>query len=271
MDRLGPYSENTIATGHVLDVIGQIPDGVFQTCITSPPYWGLRDYGISPVVWGGDLPSCDPEDGHEWGDEGHIHAGGQQKDEHGGQRVGRDFTAQNAVRDRTTGQFCLRCGAWRGSLGLEPTPELYVQHMVEVFREVRRVLRDDGTVWLNLGSSYWGGKGKSGYELPHEAEERRPKGETFQRAHNVPGYMDMRPANGKHRVFKPKDLVPIPWMVAMALQRDGWWLRSDIIWAKSNPMPESVRDRPTKAHEYIFLLSKSKRYTSMIRMRLGSL
>lgn len=167
---------------------------------------------------------------------------------------------QDTMFEASQGAFCLRCGAWRGSLGLEPTPELYVQHLVEIFREVRRVLRDDGTLWLNLGSSYWGGKGKSGYELPHEAEGRRARGETFQTAYNVPGYMDMRPADGKHPVFKPKDLVPIPWMVAMALQADGWWLRSDIIWAKSNPMPESVRDRPTKSHEYLFLLAKSKRY-----------
>ena len=250
--RIGSYRADSIVCGHVLDVLRQIPAGVFQCCVISPPYWGLRDYGISPIVWDGDT-DCE----HEWGAEGTIHTGGHQKDEHGGQRVGRDFSAQNAVRDRSTGQFCHLCGAWRGSLGLEPTPDLYVQHLVHIFREVRRVLRDDGTVWLNLGDSYYGGKGRSGYELPYEAEERRARGETLQRAYNVPGYMDIRPSDRKHDVLKPKDLAGIPWRVAFALQADGWWLRSDIIWAKPNPMPESVTDRPTKAHEYLFLLSKS--------------
>jgi len=107
------------------------------------------------------------------------------------------------------GQFCQRCGAWRGQLGLEPTVELYIEHLMEILREVWRVLRDDGTLWLNLGSSYWGGKGKSGYELPREAEERKGKGETFQTAHNVPGYIDMRPADGRDDMMQLRqDLTP---------------------------------------------------------------
>lgn len=171
-----------------------LADKSVQCVVTSPPYYGLRDYGID------------------------------------------------------------------GQIGLEPTPEEYVANLVAVFREVRRVLRDDGTCWMNLGDSYWGGKGKSGYELPDEAEARRGLGETFQTAHNIPGYMDMRPQDGKHETIKPKDLVGIPWRVAFALQADGWWLRSDIIWHKPNPMPESVTDRPTKAHEYVFLLTKQARY-----------
>jgi DNA modification methylase len=114
-------------------------------------------------------------------------------------------------------------GAWRGELGLEPTPELYVQHLVEAFREVRRVLRKDGTLWLNLGDGYAG---------------------------------SARQSNG----LKPKDLCGMPWRVALALQADGWWLRSDIIWVKPNPVPESVTDRPTKAHEYLFLLTQSQSY-----------
>lgn len=145
-------------------------------------------------------------------------------------------------------------------MGLEQTPEEYVNNLVDVFREVKRVLRDDGTCWVNLGDSYWGGKGKSGYELPHEAEARRTNGETLQHSYNVPGYQAMRPTDGKHSVIKPKDLIGIPWRVAFALQADGWYLRQDIIWQKGNPMPESVTDRCTKSHEYIFLLSKSKKY-----------
>jgi DNA modification methylase len=183
-----------LITGDCLAELAKLPDESAQCCVTSPPYWGLRDYGVE------------------------------------------------------------------GQIGLEETPEAYVARLVAVFREVRRVLRDDGVMFLNLGDSMWGGKGKSGYELPHEAEERRAKGETFQTGHNVPGYMGMRPSDGKHPVLKPKDLVGIPWRVAFALQADGWWLRSDIIWAKPNPMPESVTDRPTKAHEYVFLLSKAATY-----------
>ena len=183
-----------VLTGDALEMLRTLPDESIQCCVTSPPYWGLRDYGAS------------------------------------------------------------------GQLGLEKTPEEYVAKVVEIFREVKRVLRDDGVLWLNLGDSYWGGKGRSGYELPHEAEERRGRGETFQTGHNIPGYMDMRPSDGKHDTIKPKDLVGIPWMVAFALRADGWYLRSDIIWAKPNPMPESVTDRPTKSHEYIFLLTKSGKY-----------
>ncbi len=139
-----------------------------------------------------------------------------------------------------------------GQIGLEETPEEYVAKMVEVFREVRRVLRGDGTLWLNLGASY-AGSGKAG---------RNPE---YQRRHTQFGQTERKerlgiPIPAKAIGYKPKDLVPTPWMVAMALRQDGWWLRQDIIWHKPNPMPSSVTDRPTKAHEYIFLLSKSAQY-----------
>lgn len=166
-----------------------LPDGCVQTCVTSPPYYGLRDYG---------------------------HA---------------------------------------GQIGLEPTPAEYVARLVEVFREVRRVLRDDGTVWLNLGDSYWGGKGENGSSKARATAAVRgyvQSGGTVQ--------MNKRPQDGTHPIIKPKDLIGIPWRVAFALQADGWYLRQDIIWAKPNPMPESVRDRCTKAHEYVFLLAKRERY-----------
>jgi len=146
-------------------------------------------------------------------------------------------------------------------LGLEPTPEEYVQNMVEVFRGVWRVLRDNGTVWLNLGDSYWGGKGQSGHANKEYQEERVQKGLSFNvSVSHVGGQGKTRPSDGKHEIIKPKDLVGIPWRVALALQADGWYLRSDIIWNKTNPMPESVNDRPTKAHEYIFLLTKNAKY-----------
>jgi DNA modification methylase len=160
--------------------------------VTSPPYWGLRDYGVE------------------------------------------------------------------GQIGLEPTPEEYVEKMVEVFREVRRVLRDDGTLWLNLGDSY---ANAGGAQQPHRDScgGIGKKGTRGTQPYHAAGGGFERPsalAGG----LKPKDLVGIPWRVAFALQADGWYLRSDIIWSKPNPMPESVTDRPTKSHEYVFLLTKRARY-----------
>ena len=168
-----------ILVGDVRNRLSELPDQSVQSCITSPPYWGLRDYGEESQI------------------------------------------------------------------GLEQSPQDYVKELVQVFREVKRVLRDDGTLWLNLGDSYSGsGKGPSG---------------------NLGKTNDERNMEDKHSAIvpaglKPKDLIGIPWRVAFALQEDGWYLRQDIIWAKPNPMPESVTDRCTKSHEYLFLLSKSKTY-----------
>lgn len=198
----------TISAHYVGDcrkLLKQLPDGCVQTCVTSPPYWGLRDYG-------------------------HV-----------------------------------------GQLGLEETPEEFVANMVGVFRDVRRVLRDDGTLWLNLGDCYAGG-GRGGWmgekstlegSKKHQAETGRARGSL-----KPAGFHEyVRQAGGTSRRwkkpppgYKDKDLVGVPWMVAFALRADGWWLRQDIIWAKPNPMPESVTDRCTKSHEYIFLLSKSATY-----------
>jgi DNA modification methylase len=167
-----------VIKGDCIESLKKLEDESINTCITSPPYWGLRDYN------------------------------GEEK-----------------------------------QLGLEDTPEEFVENLVKVFREVRRVLRDDGTVWLNLGDSYSSG------------------GRTTTTNQSLRGDKDYgvtRPKPSKG--IKPKDLVGIPWRVAFALQQDGWYLRQDIIWHKPNPMPESVKDRCTKAHEYIFLLSKSPKY-----------
>ena len=166
-----------ILQGDCTETLQKLDDKSINTCITSPPYWGLRDYGESD------------------------------------------------------------------QLGLEETPEEFVENLVKVFREVKRVLRDDGTVWLNLGDSYAGNNsrasnnGRAGYGNPREGVYKK---------------------TGKG--LKTKDLIGIPWRVALALQQDGWYLRQDIIWHKPNPMPESVKDRCTKAHEYIFLLSKNQKY-----------
>ncbi len=214
-----------------------------QVCVTSPPYWGLRDYGIKPSVWGG-LPNC----AHEWGDKISIQKGGPTGNTSGLTNRGAN-QARTAVKVIQAGQFC-RCGAWLGTLGLEPDYRMYIDHMVEVMDLVREVLADDGTLWLNLGDSY--AAGGNGWH-----QERR---------HAFHGH---KPRHGADRVgirkkpppgLKPKDLCMMPARVALAMQEAGWWVRQDIIWHKPNPMPESVTDRCTKAHEYIFLLSKSARY-----------
>ena len=184
---------NNIICGDCLSVLKTMPAESVNCCITSPPYWGLRDYGVA------------------------------------------------------------------GQLGLEKTPEEYVAHMVEVFREVRRVLKDDGTLWLNLGDSY-----SSTTKGDNRTPEQLGKSDGLNRAKDPnKSHVFIPMCSGVRRVEsgpKPKDLVGIPWRVAFALQADGWYLRQDIIWAKPNPMPESVTDRCTKAHEYIFLLAKSARY-----------
>ncbi len=219
-----------------METLRRLPEGSIHCAVTSPPYWGLRDYDGEPQVWGGD-PACD----HEWGELGVPHHPNQVEQT-------KWKTAEAAGKGQTagSGRFCLRCDAWLGQFGLEPTPQMYVEHSVEIFRELWRVLRDDGTFWLNLGDSYandgkWGGStgGKHAGGL-----------------HGETGVGRGRRSTG----LKPKDLVGIPWRVAFALQDDGWYLRSDIIWAKGNPLPESVRDRVTRSHEYIFLFTKRPRY-----------
>jgi DNA modification methylase len=215
----------------------------------------LRDYGLPLTVWGGDDPGC----AHEFDIEaitgefrlGQGMAALGERYAGGGHKIG-TVPKLNAERG-----VCRRCGAWRGALGLEPTPEAYVAHLVEVFRAVRRVLRDDGTCWINLGDSFAGSWGNQG-RTETRGTQRPINGPTFQPVHD--GRYPERAICATPPGLKPKDLVGIPWRVAFALQADGWWLRSEIIWHKPNPMPESVTDRPTKAHESLFLLAKSPRY-----------
>lgn len=232
-----------ILEGCALDLLASMASESVQCCVTSPPYWGLRDYGVAASVWGGSKDCL-----HRWGEVGRLHRGGRSGDSPATNgrkaRVERDKT-----RDRITGAFCQDCDAWRGSLGLEPTPELFIEHMVLVFREVRRVLRNDGTLWLNIGDSYTdSGRGAD-------------TGSTLSGTrHNQAESRKTRVRETSRTGLAPKNLVGIPWMLAFALRADGWILRSDIIWHKPNPMPEAVKDRPTKAHEYMFLLSKSPRY-----------
>ena len=180
-----------IREGDCREIMAAMPAGSVRCCVTSPPYWGLRDYGHP------------------------------------------------------------------GQLGLERTPEEYVARMVDVFREVRRVLANDGTLWLNLGDSY---SANRSYQVP-DSKHRDVGNSKGMRAGNPEKNGGNSNRDGVTNAdVAPKNLLGIPWRVAFALQADGWYLRSDIIWHKPNPMPESVTDRPTKAHEYLFLLAKSASY-----------
>ena len=179
-----------IYNGDALQVLKNIPDESINMCVTSPPYYALRDYGVE------------------------------------------------------------------GQIGLEETPEQYINKLVEVFREVHRVLKNDGTLWVNIGDSYWG-SGSRGFDFTNTFTEKSKVQQGSKGTvdlHNIPRLV------GNAGEYKNKDLVGIPWQLAFALRKDGWWLRQDIVWAKPNNMPESVTDRCTKSHEYIFLLSKSPKY-----------
>jgi DNA modification methylase len=226
-----------------------IRSGIVQTVVTSPPYWGLRDYGTAR--WEGGDEEC-----------GHKKAGANKvfgNPAFNENRPSREQTDTVGFREN-----CGKCGAKRidTQLGLEATPEAYVAQMVSVFREVWRVLRNDGTVWLNLGDSYATGAGRAfSPGGGAQGEKYRAMGAQVPDTKNPnSGISIFQPNRMPIPGLKPKDLIGIPWRVAFALQADGWWLRQDIIWSKPNPMPESVTDRPTKAHEYVFLLTKSKRY-----------
>ena len=220
------YEPNKVIYGDALAELKKLPDEIVQCVVTSPPYWGLRDYGTA--TWEGGDEKCDHKTG---------------RFERGGMSA-KQTSNTGSAGDEATGD-CPKCGAKRidQQLGLEKTPEEYVAKMVEIFKEVKRVLKKDGVMFLNLGDSY-AGSGSPGGDF------RDGKG----------GDTYLRPYDRNGNGLKPKDLCGIPWRVAFALQQDGWWLRQDIIWAKPNPMPESVTDRCTKSHEYIFLLSKSASY-----------
>ena len=237
--------------GDCREVLKELEPESVHCCITSPPYYGLRSYGTPPVVWGGD-PACE----HQWGvPVDKLGGGGQPGEKVRWQHVGEGPSGHPAANG---GAFCGRCDAWKGDLGLEPTPEHHIRNLVEVFREVKRVLRKDGTLWLNYGDAYAGSWGNQGRK--EERGTQRPiNGPMMQNL--SAGYPQKESNTGKCPPgLKPKDLIGLPWMLAFALRADGWWLRSDIIYAKKNPMPESVTDRPTRSHEYLFLLSKQAHY-----------
>lgn len=181
------WQVNMISVVDALEGLRGLPDGSVQCCISSPPFWKQRDYGVE------------------------------------------------------------------GQIGMEVTPELYVERLSEIFGEVKRVLKKDGTLWLNLGDAYWG-SGKAGHSKDYHKRHKE-----FGKTSNRQTHFGM-PVTGKHPEYKNKDLIGLPWMVAFALRRQGWFFRQDIIWSKRNCMPESVGDRCTRSHEYIFMFSKSSKY-----------
>lgn len=210
-----------------------------QTCVTSPPYFGLRDYGTAK--WEGGDKNCD----HIGAKVNPLKVGGFT-----GERLRKEGGSENE-KYLSYKKLCPDCNAVRvdSQIGIEETPEEYIKSMVEVFRCVWDVLEDDGTLWLNIGDSYCNSNGFARASPEYQREGRN----------NMPA--NDRKLDKLHETgLKTKDLIGIPWMLAFALRADGWYLRQDIIWHKPNPMPESVQDRCTKAHEYIFLMSKSQKY-----------
>jgi DNA modification methylase len=222
-----------ILIGNCLEVLRTLPDQSIDCCVTSPPFFGLRDYKTGS--WEGGDPVC-------------THSSGRGTNVRQTKHPNADNYPASAPHRGGDSTKCGRCGAIRidEQIGLENTPAMYVEKLVKVFHEVRRVLKEDGTLWLNLGDSYsndtkWGGA--SG-------------GKHVKDLHGATSIGRNRVTTG----LKPKDMIGIPWRVAFALQDDGWFLRSDIIWAKPNVMPESVIDRPTSSYEHVFLFTKNAQY-----------
>ncbi|MDR0789308.1 MAG: site-specific DNA-methyltransferase [Bacteroidales bacterium] len=186
---------NTILCGDAREVLSTLPAESIDCCVTSPPYYGLRDYGIERQI------------------------------------------------------------------GREQTPEQYIENLAAVFAELYRVLKNGGTFWLNIGDTYWGGKGKSGESSFEYQANRYESGKSFNQPYSNTGKAGViAPKQGKHFEIKHKDLIGVPWMLAFTLRKQGWYIRQEIIWHKPNPLPESVKDRCTKSHEIIFLLSKRQKY-----------
>jgi len=249
--------------GDALDWLGRLPSAWANCCITSPPYWGLRDYGTA--IWLGGQPDCDHVE-QTIRVRRNLAAAAEAADGHKRNQQNRKDDGGIDLLYRAR---CGKCGAARvdRQYGLEPTPEAYIERMVAVFAEVRRVLRPDGVLWLNMGDSYAGSGGAGGDYNEGGLKEGQPRyRSTFRpgsgRADGIVDERGQRNRNGTGPVpgLKPKDLCMMPARLALALQADGWYLRCDVVWAKPNPMPESVTDRPTKSHEYVFLLTKSERY-----------
>lgn len=232
---------NKVLLGNSLEVIKTFPDESVDCVVTSPPYYGLRDYGTG--TWIGGDPNCP-----------HF------RTSHFSEKIQtghRNLLEMHGVADSIYKSVCPLCGAVRKDeqIGLEETPEEYIARLVSLFREIRRVLKKDGTCWVNLGDSY----NSTPCGNTPENMEKHKDSKSFKKPKKG-GEMSQQRKAGLVQGLKPKDLIGVPWLFAFAMRADGWFLRQDIIWAKTNPMPESIKDRCTKSHEYIFLFSKSEKY-----------
>jgi DNA modification methylase len=239
-----------IIQGDVREKLRELPDNSVHCVVTSPPYYGLRDYGTAK--WEGGDPDCKHE-GPAWT-----------------RRTGSmDRVSQEVANVKNDAKYlmitkgvCKKCGAQRvdQQIGLEASPQEFIETLVDVFREIRRVLRTDGTCWVNMGDSYAGSWGAQGRPHGKTGEMATRSVKSARQINGHPTFQTGTGTVGAEWGLKPKDLIGMPWRLALALQLDGWWLRQDIIWSKPNPMPESIKDRCTKAHEYVFLLSKAEKY-----------
>lgn len=229
-------TDTNLILGDCRNLTQHIAPATVQCVVTSPPFYGLRDYKTGGSVWGGN-PDCE----HEFEKQGHFKT------------------------------FC-QCGAWFGNLGLEPTPDMFTEHLVEIFRVVKKALKDDGTVFLNLGDCYFNGKVAGSCVAADKLKRDEEDWKELKHADpkNRARRFGRRPIDCPIPGFKPKDLMGIPWRVALALQADGWYLRDAIIWAKAvvdedgvltgGAMPGPQKDRCTPSYEFVFQLSKSKKY-----------
>ena len=226
---------NEIIQGDCLEVLKGMQSESVDCSVTSPPYWALRDYKIEPIVWDGDS-NCE----HEWTDEiKKWHS------DRGNGNVKEVFDASFQVNG-TKHSFCSKCNAWRGQLGLEPTFELYIQHLCDIFDEVKRVLKKEGTCWVNLGDTFSGSGGSGGSGGDYNQGGMRE---------GQPRFKQTKPND-----LSPKSLCMIPYRFAIEMQNRGWTLRNILIWWKPNCMPSSAKDRFTVDFEPVFFFSKSKKY-----------
>lgn len=222
---------NKIIQGHVLDVLSDMESESVDCCITSPPYWGLRSYGTEPQVWDGE--DCQ----HEWGDEYTIEQSGGTHNKFADKK-------NWDLGTRSQGNFCLKCNAWRGELGLEPDFNLYIKHLIRIFNEVKRVLKKTGSCWINLGDSYNNNPSNSGNS-------------------NLGNAMALSQVGRQQRLqstIQSKSLCQIPQRFSIAMTDNDWILRNTIIWHKPNCMPQSANDRFTVDFEYIYFFTKSQKY-----------
>jgi len=242
----------TLYQGHALDVLRELPPESVDCVLCSPPYWGLRSYKTEPIVWD-NHSGCE----HEWGDTIKRGRAGWEATPEGQKQ----YKPAESDAYQSQSNFCLKCHGWKGELGLEPTIELYISHLLQVFDEVKRILKKTGTCWVNIGDSYYGGG--FGYEKDLSAEEfakKYPK-----QGSNAGTCMDWKERKmvgdtKRGNLLPAKSLCLIPERFALGMVERGWILRNRIVWYKSNPMPESVKDRFTGTYEDVFFFTKSRKY-----------